>query len=102
MRRDRNWPLSIYSWLVYVVLFAPIVVLILFSFNDSKRNFVWRGFTLDWYPTLFADRRAAGRPVGDAPGGRDLRGRHHVPGHAPWPRAGAHAAWPRKRPCPTR
>ena len=36
-------------------LFAPIVVLILFSFNDSRRNFAWRGFTLDWYPRLFAN-----------------------------------------------
>ena len=56
MRRPRNPLLSFYAWVVYGVLFAPIVVLILFSFNNSKRNFVWRGFTLDWYPTLFADR----------------------------------------------
>lgn len=56
MRRDRNPLLSVYAWIVYGVLFAPIVVLILFSFNSSKRNFLWRGFTLDWYPALFADR----------------------------------------------
>jgi ABC-type spermidine/putrescine transport system permease subunit II len=42
---------------VYVFLFAPIVVLIIFSFNDSRRNFVWKGFTLDWYPTMFANER---------------------------------------------
>lgn len=60
MRRDRNWLLSIYSWIVYGVLFAPIAVLILFSFNSSKRNFIWRGFTLDWYPTLFADKELLG------------------------------------------
>lgn len=60
MRRDRNPLLSIYAWIVYVVLFAPIVVLILFSFNSSKRNFIWRGFTLDWYPTLFADKELMG------------------------------------------
>lgn len=53
MRRDRNPLLTLYAWIVYAVLFAPIVVLILFSFNDSKRNFVWRGFTLRWYPELF-------------------------------------------------
>jgi len=56
MRRERNWWLSIYSWLVYAVLFAPIAVLILFSFNSSRRNFTWMGFTLSWYPTLFGDR----------------------------------------------
>jgi spermidine/putrescine transport system permease protein len=52
MRRDRNPVLTLYAIAVYVFLFAPIVVLILFSFNDSKRNFVWRGLTLKWYPTL--------------------------------------------------
>lgn len=40
---------------VYAFLFAPIVVLIIFSFNDSRRNFVWRGFTFDWYPRLLAN-----------------------------------------------
>jgi spermidine/putrescine transport system permease protein len=55
MRRDRNPLLTLFAIAVYAFLFAPIVVLILFSFNDSKRNFVWRGFTLDWYPELFAN-----------------------------------------------
>jgi spermidine/putrescine transport system permease protein len=53
MRGGRNPLLRLYAWIVYAMLFAPIVVLILFSFNDSKRNFVWKGFTLRWYPTLF-------------------------------------------------
>jgi spermidine/putrescine transport system permease protein len=53
MGTGRNPLLKLYAWLVYVVLFAPIAVLILFSFNDSKRNFAWRGFTLRWYPELF-------------------------------------------------
>jgi spermidine/putrescine transport system permease protein len=48
----RNPALRLYAMVVYVVLFAPIVVLILFSFNDSRRNFAWRGFTLEWYPAL--------------------------------------------------
>jgi spermidine/putrescine transport system permease protein len=30
-------------------LYAPLLVLIAFSFNDSKRNIVWRGFTLKYY-----------------------------------------------------
>jgi spermidine/putrescine transport system permease protein len=42
-------------WAVYSFLYAPIVVLVLFSFNQSKRNAVWKGFTLDWYRQLFAD-----------------------------------------------
>jgi len=55
MRRDRNPLLKLYALAVYAFLFAPIVILILFSFNDSKRNFIWRGFTLKWYPELFGD-----------------------------------------------
>jgi spermidine/putrescine transport system permease protein len=49
----RNRWLSAFAVVIYAFLFAPIVVLIVFSFNDSRRTFVWRGFTLNWYPTLF-------------------------------------------------
>ena len=55
--RPRNRLLSAYALLVYLFLFAPIVVLIAFSFNTSRLNFQWEGFTLDWYPTLLANRR---------------------------------------------
>jgi spermidine/putrescine transport system permease protein len=48
--------LSGFAFLIYAFLFAPIVVLIIFSFNVSRRNFVWLGFTTDWYPKLFANR----------------------------------------------
>ena len=51
----RNRWLSAFAVLIYGFLFAPIVVLIVFSFNDSRRTFVWRGFTRDWYPRLFAN-----------------------------------------------
>lgn len=30
-------------------LYAPLLILMIFSFNDSKRNVVWRGFTLKYY-----------------------------------------------------
>ena len=53
--KPRNRLLTAYALLVYAFLFAPIVVLIIFSFNESRRNFVWRGFTFDWYPKLFGD-----------------------------------------------
>jgi spermidine/putrescine transport system permease protein len=55
MKRERNPLLTAYAVLVYAFLFAPILVLIVFSFNDSRRNIQWRGFTLDWYPRLFAN-----------------------------------------------
>ena len=34
-------------------LYAPLLVLIVFSFNDSKRNIVWRGFTFKYYGKVF-------------------------------------------------
>ena len=33
----------------FVFLYAPIAALVAFSFNDSRRNIVWRGFTLKYY-----------------------------------------------------
>ncbi len=35
--------------LVLLFLYAPLLVLMIFSFNDSKRNVVWRGFTTKYY-----------------------------------------------------
>ncbi len=34
---------------VMIFLYAPLIVLMIFSFNDSKRNVVWRGFTTKYY-----------------------------------------------------
>jgi spermidine/putrescine transport system permease protein len=51
----RNRWLSSFALVIYAFLFAPIVVLVVFSFNDSRRTFVWHGFTLDWYPKLLAN-----------------------------------------------
>jgi spermidine/putrescine transport system permease protein len=53
--RERNPLLTAFAIAVYAFLFAPVVVLIVFSFNSAKRGLAWRGFTLDWYPTLFAN-----------------------------------------------
>ncbi len=41
--------------LIYFFLFAPIAILIIFSFNTSKLNFVWQGFTLHWYVKLLSN-----------------------------------------------
>ena len=46
--------------LVFLFLYAPIFVLIVFSFNDSKSNAVWGGFTLDWYVQLLSNRTVLG------------------------------------------
>ena len=41
--------------LMYLFLYAPIVIMIVFSFNNSKSRTVWAGFTLRWYRELFLD-----------------------------------------------
>jgi spermidine/putrescine transport system permease protein len=43
--------------LVFIFLYAPIIILIVFSFNDSKSRGNWNGFTLKWYTQLFSDRQ---------------------------------------------
>ena len=49
-------PLSrVYTALVMLFLFAPIVILLVFSFNQSKSLSVFSGFTLYWYRELFRD-----------------------------------------------
>lgn len=48
----RLW-LQITVALTLFFLYAPIIGLIVFSFNDSRRNVVWRGFTTKYYEKLF-------------------------------------------------
>lgn len=42
--------------LVFAFLYAPILLLIVFSFNRGNSNTVWTGFSLDWYKSLFQNR----------------------------------------------
>ncbi|MDF3001577.1 MAG: Spermidine Putrescine transporter permease component potC [Bacillota bacterium] len=46
---------NLYAVLVYGFLYAPIAVMMVFSFNDQKVNYYWNGFTLKWYVKLFTD-----------------------------------------------
>lgn len=39
---------------VYAFLYIPLVIVVVYSFNSSKLNAEWVGFTLDWYRTLFS------------------------------------------------
>lgn len=45
---------KIYIAFIMLFLYAPIAVLIFFSFNDGKTT-VWKGFTIKWYTELFKD-----------------------------------------------
>lgn len=46
-----------YTFLIYGFLYAPIVVLIVFSFNNSKSRAHWDGFTFKWYVELLKDEQ---------------------------------------------
>ena len=43
------------SLLAYAFLYIPLVIVVIFSFNDSKLNAEWVGFTTAWYLKLFSD-----------------------------------------------
>ncbi len=53
----RNWALGLWSVGAILFLFLPIVVAVVFSFNDpaGRFNFTWQGFTLDHWAHPFAD-----------------------------------------------
>lgn len=52
----RNAAKRIYIILILIFLYAPIVTLIVLSFNASKSRAKWGGFTLQWYQSLLKDR----------------------------------------------
>lgn len=47
--------LAAWTALVLAFLWAPIVVLVAWSFNDSRLNVLWKGFTLRWYAAALSD-----------------------------------------------
>lgn len=51
----KNLPKYLYVAAVYLVLYLPLFVTIVFSFNDSASTDAWHGFTLKWYESLFSD-----------------------------------------------
>lgn len=47
---------NFYLAICFLFLYAPIIVLIVFSFNESKNRATFTGFTLKWYRELFSDK----------------------------------------------
>ena len=56
MNKNNSFLNRLFMELVFVVLYAPIVLLIIFSFNAGKSNVVWQGFSLEWYGKLLNNR----------------------------------------------
>jgi len=58
--RTRAGGLALVSAVVYLFLYAPILVLVAFSFNAGRLTAVWTGFTLDWYARAAANPQVLG------------------------------------------
>ena len=56
MNKNNSFLNRLFMVLVFVFLYAPIVLLIIFSFNAGKSNVVWQGFSLEWYGKLLNNR----------------------------------------------
>lgn len=46
---------KLYLSLIYLFFYIPIIILIVYSFNDTQYSLLWHGFTWRWYAELFSD-----------------------------------------------
>jgi spermidine/putrescine transport system permease protein len=53
--RTKRRLLVIHSLVVLAFLYVPMAIIAVYSFNDSRMNAVWHGFTLEWYVSLFTN-----------------------------------------------
>lgn len=58
MKKLRAWP-TVFITLVLIFTYIPVLMVVLYSFNDAKTTGAWAGFTLDWYRKLFANQGIA-------------------------------------------
>ena len=55
-KKNSVWS-RLFMALVFLFLYAPIFLLIIFSFNEGNSNAVWQGFSLRWYEALFHNKK---------------------------------------------
>lgn len=51
----KKWPF-VYVGIITVITYIPILLTVIYSFNESQISSVWEGFSLKWYVELFRDR----------------------------------------------
>ena len=56
LQKKNGFMNRLFMGLVFLFLYAPIFLLIVFSFNSGNSSVVWKGFSLHWYVELFQDR----------------------------------------------
>ena len=54
--RKRRASLVAAALVAYAFLYVPLAIVVVYSFNDSRLNAEWVGFTLDWYRRLATNR----------------------------------------------
>lgn len=47
---------NIYLGIVTAIMYLPIIIVIIYSFNESRISSIWEGFSLKWYADLFRDK----------------------------------------------
>ena len=57
MKKRKIRPSYLFLGLVLAIIYLPILLLVIYSFNESKISSVWGGFSLKWYQQLFADEK---------------------------------------------
>ena len=56
MKKNHRIGSRLFMGLVFLFLYAPILLLIIFSFNAGNSSVVWKGFSFRWYAELFQNR----------------------------------------------
>ena len=56
MKKRKPWFSTIYLIIGILLMYLPIVIVMIYSFNESKISSVWDGLSLKWYAELFKDR----------------------------------------------
>src|SRR5689334_11418280 len=55
MKLMRHLPATSYLATIYLFFYIPILVLIIYSFNNAQYSLIWHGFSTHWYHELFSD-----------------------------------------------
>ena len=48
---------GLYILIVLLMMYLPIVIVVIYSFNAHPKGLSWAGFTTEWYPALFRSRQ---------------------------------------------
>ncbi len=54
---QRRWPLTTVLLFGYAFLYVPVLLLVVYSFNESRLVTVWSGFSTKWYGELLQNRQ---------------------------------------------